>query len=69
MADDTALELCDQRQAEGSGGAERLDNVVLGLVADFQELKRGCGHLGYDRDILVGFASDLDAPLHGPGLH
>ena len=45
MADHAAVDLGDQRDSQRFGLPERSDDEVLGLVADFQRLERGDGHV------------------------
>ena len=56
---------CDERQREGSGGAQCRDDVLLRVIADFQGLERGDGHFAYRVHIGSGFAPDHDLRIHG----
>ena len=59
-----AIQLCNERYREGLGGAERVDDELLSVIADIQGPKRGDCHLGYRAHIGVGFAPDNDLRIH-----
>ncbi len=60
----TAIHFCDKRYRQGLGGAQCLDDELLGVIADLQRLKRRNGHLGYRTHIGIGFAPDNDLRIH-----
>ena len=60
----TAMDLGDERYREGMGGAQRLDDKLLRLIADLHGLE-GCNrHFGYCADIGVGLGPDCDFWFH-----
>jgi len=65
MPDHTAVHFCDERYREGLGGAQRLDDELLRVVAYLQGLERRDGHLGNRADIVVRFVPDNDLGTHG----
>jgi hypothetical protein len=53
-----AVEFRDQGHGQRPGGAQCLDNELLGVVADRQG-RKGChGHLGDGADVGGGFSAD-----------
>lgn len=54
----------DKRQRESSGGAEGIDDKMLGLPADRQGLECRYGHLSDCFPIGVGLASDNNLWIH-----
>lgn len=59
-----AIRFRDERHREGLGGAERLDDVLLRVIADLQGLERGDGHRGDRARIGPGFVPDHDLRAH-----
>ena len=65
MPDHPAIYLCDERDRECLGGAERHDDELLRVIADLQGSKRGNGHFGYRAHIGIGLVPDNNLRMHG----
>ncbi len=64
MADDTAIDLRDERECKDLGGAERVDDEVFGLDADLKVPKRRDRHLCDRGDIVVRLVPDRHVRRH-----
>lgn len=64
MPNHAAIQFRDQRYREGLGRAERHNDELLRVVADFQRFERSDRHFGYRVDIRLRLAFDED-----PGFH
>ena len=56
----SAIHFCDQRYRESIGGAQRLDDEMLRVVADLQGLERCDGHLSDRANIVTRLVPDND---------
>lgn len=59
-----SVDFRDERYRQGLGRAQRRNDELLSVPADFQCLERGDGHLAYCAHIGFGFASNNDLQIH-----
>ena len=60
MPDDAPVHLGHQRNRQGAGGAQRLDDELLGVVADRQRREGRDGDVGDGVVVGRGFGADDD---------
>lgn len=58
MPHDGSVDLSDQRNRQGAGGSQSIDDELLRLVADRMILESQSGDLEYRLDIRVSLAAD-----------